>query len=128
MAEQSGSHGKESFVGAQDRPEVRLNPDEPITSLRVRDLIALLGLGAVGTKSAILDLPGQKSHLKDVFDVPPKSVVKDISDASIRKEVKDAADTYVTGGGGVDPTLLRTVDALVREVAQLREAVNQLKR
>ena len=125
MPEQSGSQ-KEPFVGAQDRPEMRLNPDEPITHLRVRDLIALLGV--VGTKSVVAETPlGHKSHLKDVLDAAAKTAVKDVSDAW-RKEIKDMADTYVIGGGSIDPGLARTVDALVREVAQLREAVNQLRR
>jgi len=99
MEEQN--QGKEPFVGQQDRPDVRLNPDDPITNLRVRDLAALLGGGA---KSLILEGYGHKG-------------------------VKDYGDTYVVGGGsGPDPTLRQTVDALVREVAQLREEVKQLRR
>jgi len=122
MEEQNQS--KEPFVGQQDRPDIKLNPDDPITNLRVRDLAALLGGGA---KSLILE--SHKGHLKDIFDSPPKHLIKEANDAKIAKDVKDYGDTYTVGGGsGPDPTLRQTVDALVREVAQLREEVKQLRR
>jgi hypothetical protein len=54
MAEQKGPQGKGSFIGSQDRPDVKLNLDEPITNLRVRDLVALLGAGVIA-KSVIAD-------------------------------------------------------------------------
>ena len=124
MEEQN--QGKEPFVGQQDRPDVKLNPDDPITNLRVRDLAALLGGGA---KSLILENYGNKGHLKDILDLPPKHYIKEANDAKLLKDVKDYGDTYVVGGGsGPDPTLRQTVDALVREVAQLREEVKQLRR
>jgi hypothetical protein len=34
---------KEPFVGSGDRPESKLNPDTPLSELRVRDLATLLG-------------------------------------------------------------------------------------
>ena len=37
------SQSKEPFVGEGDRPQVRLDPDMPISELRVRDLTAILG-------------------------------------------------------------------------------------
>jgi hypothetical protein len=137
MADEKESQRKQPFVGHQDRPEVGVNPDEPISSLRVRDLLALLKLGA---KSLVLDTQGPKSHFKDVIDTQgqgPKSLFKDVIDAppkhfikeAYEKDLKDIADTYVIGGSNVpDPTLRQTIDALVKEVAQLREEVNRLKR
>ena len=122
MADEKESQRKQPFVGHQDRPEVGVNPDEPISSLRVRDLLALLKLGA---KSLVLDTQGPKSHFKDVIDAPPKHFIKE----AYEKDLKDIADTYVIGGSNVpDPTLRQTIDALVKEVAQLREEVNRLKR
>lgn len=44
MAEQKKrGESKEAFVGAEDRPEVTIDPDRPITELKVRDLSAILG-------------------------------------------------------------------------------------
>jgi hypothetical protein len=126
MADEKESQRKQPFVGQQDRPEVGVNPDEPISNLRVRDLLTLLNLGA---KSLVLDTQVPKSHFKDVIDAPPKHFFKEAYDTKIQKEIKDLADTYVIGGSNVpDPTLRQAIDALVKEVAQLREEVNRLKR
>ena len=44
MAEQKKrGESKEAFVGAEERPEVTIDPDRPITELKVRDLSAILG-------------------------------------------------------------------------------------
>lgn len=59
---------KQPFVAQEDRPEVRIDPDTPVSELRVRDLSAILGLG---TKSAF------ESPLKAFFDKPFPEVVKD---------------------------------------------------
>jgi hypothetical protein len=132
MPEPTAGQSKEPFVGQQDRPEVGLNPDDPITSLRVRDLVALLG---AGTKSAVLDAVVPKGAIKDLVDYPPKGIAKEFHDAKQAKDGKDAKDyvdahTVPLGRYGVDPDpgLRQAVDALVREVAQLREEVRQLRR
>ena len=57
---------KEPFVAGQDRPEVKLNPDQPLSELRVRDLQAILG-------SAVFQKP----------------IIKDVTDAKLFKDSKD---------------------------------------
>jgi hypothetical protein len=54
---------REPFVGREDRPEVRLDPDKPLSELRVRDLAAIFRLG--GTRKDFWD---GKSWQKDDFD------------------------------------------------------------
>ena len=73
MAKQGTEGGKEPFIGATDRPEVKLDLDMPVTELRVRDLAAILG--HVGGKSPFFEVG--KTPLKDYFDKPFPEEVKD---------------------------------------------------
>jgi hypothetical protein len=80
---------KEPFVSPSDRPEVKLNPDGPITELRVRDLAAILG--AVATKNPF---EVGKTPLKDFFDKPfpeeTKDFLKEIKPEKLEKsEIKE---------------------------------------
>ena len=76
--------GKEPFVGAEDRPEVKIDLDMPVTDLRVRDLAAILG--QIGSKS---HFEGGKTSLKDFFDKPFPEIVKDfIKEVKIEKVEK----------------------------------------
>ena len=70
----SGDAPKEPFVSQQDRPEVTLKPDTPLSELRVRDLAAILGSAAAATKSPFE--VGNKP-IKDFFDKPFPEVAKD---------------------------------------------------
>src|SRR5216117_1970455 len=70
MAEQSS---KEPFVSQADRPEVRINPDTPLSELRVRDLQAILGPAAAAKSPFEVG----KTPLKDFFDKDFPEVVKD---------------------------------------------------
>jgi len=63
---------KQAFVGAADRPEVRLDLDMPINQLRVRDLAAILG--HLSQKSPF---EVGKTPIKDFFDKPFPEVAKD---------------------------------------------------
>lgn len=75
---------KEPFIGAADRPEVRLDLDMPVTELRVRDLAAILG--QVGGKSPF---EAGKTSIKDFFDKPFPEVAKDfIKELKIEKVEK----------------------------------------
>ncbi len=56
---------KQPFVSQADRPEVRLKSDTPLSELRVRDLVTLLGqVGGTGK-----DFWDGKDWQKDDFDV-----------------------------------------------------------
>ena len=50
------SEGKEPFVSGEDRPDVNLQPDMPITELRVRDLSSRLQSGLVLKKREFKDI------------------------------------------------------------------------
>jgi hypothetical protein len=70
MAEQSS---KEPYVSQADRPEVRINPDTPLSELRVRDLQAILG----SSPAAKSPFEVGKTPLKDFFDKDFPEVAKD---------------------------------------------------
>ena len=78
---------KQPFVSQNDRPEVRLKPETPLTELRVRDLAAILGV--LGSKSPF---EVGKTPLKDFFDKPfpeeAKDFIKEIKPENIEKPVK----------------------------------------
>jgi hypothetical protein len=68
--EKSGA--KEPFVSKQDRPDVKISLDTPITELRVRDLAGILGLGR--GKDPNFE---NKEPIKDFFDKDFPEVAKD---------------------------------------------------
>lgn len=64
--------GKEPFVSTEDRPEVRINLDTPLSELRVRELTSILG-SLIGKNPFEVG----KTPLKDFFDKPFPETVKD---------------------------------------------------
>ncbi len=78
MTEQRGgtrrrnAGAKEPFVSREDRPEVQIDLDTPVSELRVRELSAILGYMA--QKSPF---EAGKTSLKDFFDKPFPEVAKD---------------------------------------------------
>jgi hypothetical protein len=64
------SESKEPFVPREDRPDVSLNPDTPISELRVRDLTAILHSGLVlkkrEFKDFIKDFKIEKFEIKEL--------------------------------------------------------------
>lgn len=74
----NSDESKEPFIGSADRPEVRIDLDQPISELRVRDLAAILGHLTPKSVSEI-----GKAPIKDFFDKPFPEVAKDFL-----KEVK----------------------------------------
>ena len=80
---------KEPFVGKEDRPEVKITMDTPLSELRVRDLSSIVGAGT--SKSPF---EAGKTSLKDFFDKEFPEVAKDfVKEAKIEKfeknELKD---------------------------------------
>jgi|SRR6185436_2844776 hypothetical protein len=80
---------KEPFVGKEDRPEVKITMDTPLSELRVRDLSSIVGAGAQKNPFEV-----GKTSLKDFFDKEFPEVVKDfVKEAKIEKfeknELKD---------------------------------------
>ena len=80
---ESGKSSKQAFVSEEDRPELRLKSDTPLTELRVRDLAVLLGQVS-GTRKDFWD---GKDWQKDDFDGP--IVVKDWKEDKEFKEYKE---------------------------------------
>jgi hypothetical protein len=64
---------KQPFVSREDRPEVRITLDTPLTELRVRELGAILGF--LAGKNPNFEVG--KTPLKDFFDKPFPEVAKD---------------------------------------------------
>jgi hypothetical protein len=64
---------KEPFVSREDRPEVKIDLDTPVSELRVRELSAILGFMA--EKNPNFEVG--KTSLKDFFDKPFPEVAKD---------------------------------------------------
>jgi len=82
---------KQPFVPLEDRPEVKLTPDTPISELRVRDLAAIVGAASGSTKSPF---EVGKTPLKDFFDKPfpetNKDFIKEIKPEKLEKsEIKE---------------------------------------
>jgi|KBSMisStandDraft_5_1062788.scaffolds.fasta_scaffold03328_11 hypothetical protein len=73
MADAKRPTPKQPFVGTADRPEVRLDLDQPVNELRVRDLAAILG--HLIQKSPFFEVG--KTPIKDFFDKPFPEVAKD---------------------------------------------------
>lgn len=76
---------KQPFVSQEDRPEVRLSPDTPLSDLRVRELAAILSI--VAGKSPHFEVGD--SPLKDFFDKDDKESVKVKETKYETKEHKD---------------------------------------
>jgi hypothetical protein len=78
---------KQPFVGAADRPKVRLDLDMPVNELRVRDLAAILG--HLSQKSPF---EVGKTPIKDFFDKPfpeeAKDYVKEVKPEKFEKPEK----------------------------------------
>ena len=77
MAEKSTGRqedeSKEPFVPPEDRPEVRISLDTPLSELRVRELSAILGL--VSGKNPNFEVG--KTSIKDFFDKDWPEIAKD---------------------------------------------------
>lgn len=73
---------KQAFIAKDDRPEVKLKSDTPLTGLTIRDLVTILG--RLGTGKDFWD---GKDWQKDDFDGPIKW--KEVKEFKEGKEVKD---------------------------------------
>jgi hypothetical protein len=88
MAESDNeSTSKEPFVSGEDRPEVRLKSDTPVSELRVRDLATLLGQLGPSRK----DFWDGKDWVKDDFDGP---VIKWKDDKEFKDKEKEKPEKF----------------------------------
>lgn len=132
----------EPFVGQGDRPEVRLNPDAPISELRVRDLATILGLGSRK------DFWDGKDWQKDDFDGPinpkPWKEGKEYKDFKEwkekpekleKREIKELKLEKIESDGvfdpgtgiGPDPRIEKIIQGLSGLSARVGELANQIE-
>jgi hypothetical protein len=149
-----GEERREPFVSQGDRPEVRLDPDAPLSELRVRDLAAILG--PMAGKNPNFEVG--KTPLKDFFDKPfseeTKDFIKEIKIEKVEKpekpekveknkkfekveknkkfekiekrEIKDVKhEKLEIAEGGVDPTALPGPDPRLDQVIQAVMGMNE---
>src|SRR6476469_392968 len=120
MADKSGS--KEPFVSKEDRPEVKLKPDTPLTELRVRDLAAILG--AINTKNPF---EAGKTPLKDFFDKDfpeqAQDFIKELKNEKLESEpIFDPNKLPIP-----DPRLEQLIQAVAGLASQVSQLANQVE-
>ena len=144
---------KEPFVASADRPNVSLNPDTPISELRVRDLHALLQSSG-HIKTAMEKLTFLEKHIKnemkleklehpEKYGYPEKHFKNEMKLEKLEKlehkELKfelpekspapegiSPAEQPVSGPTGIDQ-LIQTISKLTEQVSQLTKDVDLLK-
>ena len=128
---------REPFVSQGDRPDVRLDPDKPLSELRVRDLRDILW-GHMGGKSPFFD----KSPSWETAHVSGKSEIVDITakyaidhkypflDGIFKDYAKDARDANwdpaTLFGPGPDPRLNQVIQTVMGVSTQVEELANQV--
>jgi len=149
-----GEESKQPFVSPEDRPEVRINLDTPLSELRVRELSTILG-SLIGKNPFEVG----KTPLKDFFDKPFPETTKDFvkeskpeifdKPAKFEKpvkfekfekgELKEIKAEKVEADGVFDPgtsvgpdprldQLIQTVTGLTKQVSQLANQVEELRK
>src|SRR6478672_7773794 len=104
------NESKEPFVAGEDRPEVRISLDTPLTDLSVRDLSAILGFMA--GKNPNFEVG--KTSLKDFFDKDFPEVEKnekleknekhEKNEKLEKREIKEVKAEKLETDGVFDPT------------------------
>lgn len=139
---------KEPFVAATDRPDVNLNPDAPISELRVRDLHALLQGNAQfkTTMEKVFKAEMNKNEIKwekmeyqEKYWYPDKHFKNEMKleklehkDIKFEMEKLTALDApprteqQAPGPAPIDQ-LVQTVSKLNEQVSQLSQDVEKLK-
>jgi hypothetical protein len=150
----AGEESKEPFVSPEDRPEVRINLDTPLSELRVRELSSILG-SLIGKNPFEVG----KTPLKDFFDKPFPETTKDFLKESKpeafekpfsfekpvkfekfeKGEIKEIKAEKVERDGVFDPgksitpdprleQLIQSVAGLTKQVSQLANQVEELRK
>jgi hypothetical protein len=141
---------REPFISGEDRPEVKISLDTPLSELRVRELATILGY--MTSKSPHFEVG--KTSIKDFFDKDFPEVAKDwLKEIKVeiekkpekyeklekleKREIKELKsekmeiwEEYDLGifrhHGGIDQ-LVQTVAGLARQVSQLANQVEELQ-
>jgi len=115
---------QEPFVGSGDRPESKLNPDTPLSELRVRDLATLLGSQATLKK---LELP--KEYKFEKYEKYEKWEIKHEPWEYVQKATFEGIPDP-TQGIGPDPLgeIIKAVTGLQSQVSALNERLNEMQK
>ncbi len=121
----------EPFVPQEDRPEVKIDLDQPVAQLRVRDLQAILG-SAVLKK---LEKFEHKEHKHEKFEIKEikhekheKFEIKEFKHEKfeIHEGVKLAFEPGPDPTQFLDPIIRTTLNELVQTVGNLAKRVDDL--
>lgn len=130
---------KEPFVAQEDRPEVRIDPETPVSELRVRDLSAILGSVTnkipyesswkrfFDTKDFVKELKVEKIEKPEKFEKFEKHELKELKLEKVENDlVADPVKEI-----GPDPrfeSVIQAVTGLTRQVGQLADQLEDLRR
>lgn len=132
---------KEPFIGAADRPNVELNPDQPIAQLTVRQFSSLLGT-SLQAKAIAVEYKRLKPEIKEIkiekFEKFEKFEIKEFKIEKFEKNEKieievDKRVPEIPGPGPEifdDPRFKQLIDVisqLNRTVQTLDERVKKLE-
>lgn len=131
---------KESFISSEQRPEMGLKPDTPISELRVRDLQTLLH-GAFRSKFGNIENK-MWPEFKNAYGKPEKSESKnewkELKDEKYESDKTSFGDKPTKENEGSRPDgetvspaamdqLIRTISGLSEQVTSLTQEVEKLK-
>lgn len=132
---------KEPFVAQEDRPEVRIDPDTPVSELRVRDLSVILGpftkrLYPEVAKDFVNELKAVKVEKLEKLEKPEKWEKFEKHEKHELKEVKaEKVEIDLVADPvreiGPDPrfeSVIQAVAGLNRQVGQLADQLAELRR
>ena len=131
MTETGEHEPKQSFVGGEERPDVRLNPDMPVAEMRVRDLGALVASlqNPVKLFKHELDHKHKHEHKHELFEVKRLKIEKyeKIEKFEHKHEKWEYDEIPVDWPRIPGPEPDPRIDQLIEAVSQLREEVAALK-
>jgi hypothetical protein len=120
---------KQAFVPPEDRPEVKLDPNAPISELRVRDLSAILGQAVLKKFDVKEPFKEFKDHKLEKFEIKEFKFEK-LEKLEKLEHEKWWPDKFfeppklADGGPVVDPTIGDTLGKLVESVSGLTAQVD----
>lgn len=131
MPEAREQEPKQSFVGGEERPDVRLDPDMPVAEMRVRDLGALVAgvLTPIKLFKHELDHKHKHEHKHEPFEVKRLKIEKyeKIEKFEHKHEKWEFDEIPVDWPRVPGPEPDPRIDQLIEAVSQLREEVAALK-
>lgn len=134
----SSEDPKQPFVSPEDRPETGIDLDRPVSDLRVRDLVSILGGSFTSGHASSVSKIKWRKEAKNEKPEFYKEIVKEKWE--VLKEVKNEKWEYAEpipipiefeNPNPPDPRLdqlIQTVSGLARQVAQLGNQLEALQR